>query len=190
MLCFCGYKEAPIAQKHGNVKRNIAISEQRMYNIIGMVFNSMEGGVSMAYSAMSIAKFIISHCYKEKRPVSNLKLQKIMYYAWVDYYNETQQPLYNDNICAWQLGPVIPEVYYEFCSFAGTPITREYTSELTEADARIMERIITPYMSVTAGTLVNRTHKQGGPWDVVYRGGIGVRDVIPFSLIKRLECEN
>lgn len=150
----------------------------------------MEGGVSMAYSAMNVAKFVVSHCYKEKCPISNLKLQKILYYTWIDYYKEEQKPLYNDNICAWQLGPVIPEVYYEFCSFAGSPITKDYISELTTDDADIIKRIITPYMRIPASTLVNRTHKQGGPWDIVYRGGIGARDVIPFSLIKRLECDN
>lgn len=144
----------------------------------------------MSYSAMSVARFIISYCYKENHPISNLKLQKIMYFAWIDYYKETHQPLYNDDICAWQFGPAIPEVYYEFCIFAGNPISREYPSELSEADASILKRIIDPYMSESVYTLVTRTHEQGRPWDRVYRGGIGRRDVIPFSLIKKLECEN
>jgi len=143
----------------------------------------------MTYKAINVAKFIVSYCYKANCPISNLKLQKLLYYAWIGYYKETQQPLYNDNICAWQLGPVIPEVYYEYCSFAGSPIMREYAPELAEKDVNVLSDIISRYMYITAGRLVTLTHKPGGPWDIVYQDGSGVRDVIPFSLIKSLECE-
>lgn len=32
------------------------------------------------YSAMEITKYIINKCTKEKHPISNLQLQKILYY--------------------------------------------------------------------------------------------------------------
>ncbi len=144
----------------------------------------------MTYSALSVARFVISYCNTKGYPISNLKLQKIMYYVWIDYYNETQQPLYNDSICAWQLGPVVPEVYYEFCSFAGTPIAKEYESELTKEDEVIVGGIVDQYIRVSASTLVSRTHQHGGAWDAIYCNGAGRRDIIPFTLIKKLECGN
>lgn len=142
----------------------------------------------MAYSAVDVAKYIITYCSQKKKPVSNLKLQKLLYYAWIDFYKETGNALFFDDICAWQLGPVVPEVYYEFCTYAGIPITNEYNVCISPSDAAILDDIIDKYLNVSASTLVNRTHVEGGAWDRVFKGGEGIRSVIPFSLIKDLEC--
>ena len=142
----------------------------------------------MAYSALEIAKYMISYCVHQKRPISNLKLQKMLYYAWIDYYKETGKELFFDRIFAWQLGPVVPETYYEFCSYAGKPITKEYTIELDNTDKTIIDLIIEKYIPITAGVLVSRTHEKGKPWDIIYKEGYGDRDEIPFDLIKLKEC--
>ena len=68
----------------------------------------------MTYSAVDIAKYIVSYCSGKHRPVSNLKLQKMLYYTWIDYYKKTGTALFFNEICAWQLGPVVPDAYYEF----------------------------------------------------------------------------
>lgn len=142
----------------------------------------------MTYRALNIAKFVVSKCLSMGKPISNLKLQKMMYYIWIDYYKETKVPLFNEDICAWQLGPVVPEVYYEFCSYAGTPITRKSNIVLSTSDDILVSKIINNYVRISASTLVSRTHRKGGAWDQIYRNGQGVRDVIPFSLIKKTEC--
>lgn len=36
----------------------------------------------MTYTAVDIAKYIVSYCSGKHRPVSNLKLQKMLYYTW------------------------------------------------------------------------------------------------------------
>ena len=142
----------------------------------------------MTYTAVDIAKYIVSYCSEKKHPVSNLKLQKMLYYMWIDYYKKTGVALFLDDICAWQLGPVVPDAYYMFCSYAGTPIIRTYNVELSINDINIVNQITDTYISIPASTLVNRSHKKGGPWDTVYQDGLGNRDVIPFSLIKDMEC--
>ena len=43
----------------------------------------------MTYTAVDIAKYIVSYCSGKHRPVSNLKLQKMLYYTWIDYYKKT-----------------------------------------------------------------------------------------------------
>lgn len=142
----------------------------------------------MTYSSVDIAKYIVSYCSEKHQPVSNLKLQKMLYYTWVDYYKTTGVALFLDDICAWQLGPVVPDVYYVFCSYAGTPIIRTYDVRLSTNDSDIINKIIDIYISIPASILVTMSHKKGGPWDIVYRDGLGNRDVIPFSLIKDMEC--
>lgn len=142
----------------------------------------------MLYTAIDIAKYIVSYCSNKKQPISNLKLQKILYYAWIDYYKRTGNALFLNDICAWQLGPVIPDVYYEFCSYAGTPIFESFDVSIDSNDIKTINSIIDSYISVPASALVNRSHKKGGAWDIVYQDGIGNRNIIPFSLIREKEC--
>lgn len=143
----------------------------------------------MAYPATTVAKFVLAYCTEQKHSISNLKLQKILYFLWIDFYKKIGIELFEDEICAWQLGPVIPAVYYEYCSYAGTPIFVEKYPEIDDSDSLTLKKIINKYIIVSASTLVNKTHQQGKPWNVVYKDGRGNRDVIPFSLIKSLECD-
>ncbi len=149
------------------------------------------GGGYMLYTASDIAKYIISYCSSRNRPISNLKLQKVLYFTWVDYFRETGTALFLDDICAWQLGPVVPDVYYDYCSYGGRPIYLTYNGiedEISERDEAILNEIIERYIDIPASTLVNKTHRSGTAWDYIYGGGTGNRDVIPFSLIKDKEC--
>lgn len=144
----------------------------------------------MAYSAVDIAKYVVSYCEKRCQPVTNLKLQKMLYYLWIDYYKRTTSALFFDDICAWQLGPVVPEAYYTFCSYAGAPICKTFDVHLLIDDTLIINEIIEKYLPIPASSLVTRSHCSGGAWKRVYQEGQGNRDVIPFSLIRDLECGN
>ncbi|MCH5271593.1 MAG: DUF4065 domain-containing protein [Lachnospiraceae bacterium] len=142
----------------------------------------------MWYSALEVARYIISRCASLNRPISNLKLQKVLYFVWVDFYRKTGRMLFDDNICAWQLGPVVPEVYYEYCSYAGTPIFLLYTTTIAPRDREMLDDIISDYLPISANELVNRTHATGSAWDVIYKNGEGNRKVIPFDLIIEKEA--
>ena len=142
----------------------------------------------MTYSAIDLAKYMVTYCYKQQKPISNLKLQKMLYFTWIDFYKEKGEAIFLDDVCAWQLGPVVPDVYYNFCAYAGTPITKEYSVNLDPSDTPIINKIIDQYLPLSASSLVSKSHVKGGPWDKIYQGGQGNRDVIPFSLmIKDME---
>lgn len=142
----------------------------------------------MLYNAIDIAKYIIDYCNKNKRLVSNLKLQKMLYYVWIDYYKKSSFPLFNEDFCAWTFGPVIPDVYYEFCSYAGSPIIKNFNLEFSN-DLEKINEIIDKYMDKSPYELVQMSHKKDYPWDIVYNR-YGNRAIIPFSLIVSLECGN
>ena len=143
----------------------------------------------MAYKAIEIAKYIITYCQERGICISNLKLQKLLYYTWIDYYKSTSQYLFDDEICAWQFGPVVPGVYYEFCSYAGISISLPYEckAEFDQTDKRIIDSTLSTMAKFTASELVRRTHCAGTPWDIVFHNN-GDRSVIPFSLIVDKEC--
>lgn len=143
------------------------------------------------YTAMQVAKFVVSYCSKLGKPVSNLKLQKLLYFIWIGFFKETHNSIFRDDICAWQFGPVVPSVYYEYCSYAGNPIRETYEdSSISLDDQATVISIVNNYIDVSASVLVSNTHISGSPWDIVYRNGLGIRRPIPHELIQQLECEN
>ena len=68
------------------------------------------------YSALDIAKYIISKCTSDEKPINNLQLQKILYYAQKEFLR-VSSALFDDEFEAWQFGPVIPSAYYQYCGF-------------------------------------------------------------------------
>ncbi len=142
----------------------------------------------MWYDALDIARFIITECFKNNIAISNLKLQKLLYFLWVDFFKGTGRRLFMDDFCAWQLGPVVPTVYYEYCSYAGRPIVEYYETGISAADSALLSSLIRKYANIPASRLVSMTHKKGSAWDVIYRDGLGNRNVIPFELIIEKEA--
>lgn len=137
----------------------------------------------MWYDALEVARYIITRCSQLGKPISNLKLQKMLYYVWIKFYEKTHRALFFNDICAWQLGPVVPDVYYEYCPYAGLPIREELSTIIEPESRKIIDVIIDKYIDLSARELVQMTHKPGSAWDSVYQGGTGNRKVIPFQLI-------
>lgn len=54
--------------------------------------------------------------------ISNLKLQKLLYYAQGSYLALTNEPLFNENILAWKHGPVVNEVYQVYKKYGSDGI--------------------------------------------------------------------
>ncbi len=135
------------------------------------------------YNAMQIADFIIDYCTKRDDSVSNLRLQKLLYFLWVEYYKRNQKSLFIDSMYAWQFGPVVPNVYYEYCAYGGRPINLKCETEIEEADKEELEDIIEKYRIIPVDELVRRTHEPDTAWYSTYDNGAGNHQKIPFDLI-------
>lgn len=142
------------------------------------------------YTAKKIANYIINRCSQNNSPVTNLKLQKILYFLWIDYYKETKKYLFNEPICAWQFGPVCPDVYYEYCSYGGFTINkaRQSLGPLNNDDCEILNKSIDIYNSRSVSSLIEDTHQIGKPWYEIYVEKNKQKGIVPFSLIIKLEC--
>lgn len=138
------------------------------------------------YRAEEVAEYIVTYCAKNRTPISHLKLQKMLYYAWIDYYKCTGHSLFREDICAWQLGPVVPEVYYAFSAFGGLPITHEFHTNINPSDAVILSTSIQQNWFYSAKQLVDKSHTPGGAWARIYQGGLGIRKEIPKALIAQI----
>lgn len=130
--------------------------------------NSPEGNM---YKAITIAKYIIKRCNENSIIISNLKLQKILYFIQAEFLVVTDSPCFQETIEAWDFGPVVPEVYYEYRMYGSASIPCEDYNEqfmINPNDIEMINGIIDECAQFSAYQLVNITHKQD-PWINAYR---------------------
>jgi len=121
-------------------------------------------GESMEYRALDIAKYIIKHEHDAGRQISNLRLQKLLYFAQAKFLIETGKPCFSDPIMAWEFGPVVTSVYHEYKIFGGLDIF--ITPACIELDKDTRERIdnlLEFCVKIPTYKLVDITHSQA-PW--------------------------
>ena len=143
----------------------------------------------MISNAKNIAQYIVNYFIDAGAPISNLQLQKLLYFLWIDYYKKKECAyLFDENFVAWPLGPVVLSAYYDFCAYGAEPIFRYRPISLPGLDTKILDACLARFKGRTAYDLVNESHREGGAWDSVYRGGEGRDRVIDFELIVDKEC--
>lgn len=70
----------------------------------------MSYAINKAYNASDVARLCIKICNAKNNPVSNLHLQKILYYLQAQFMiNGTV--CFSDPIVAWEYGPAVEKVY-------------------------------------------------------------------------------
>lgn len=142
------------------------------------------------YQANSVADWFLA--YAEDDPtaeITHLKLQKILYYAQAHYMAVYNKPLFNDEIQAWQYGPVTPNVYNRFKNEKSTNL---YANEdfdfdsFSDEDNQFLIEIWEHYGQFSANKLVDMTHQET-PWIEYYytpnRKGDKNNEVIPLDAI-------
>lgn len=137
-------------------------------------------------TALDLSKYIVSKCVNDGCPISNLQLQKILYYIQKECLQTRNEVMFYDDIEAWQFGPVVPNVYYYFCGFGAMPISSPFLCDvsLNDKDSAIVDNIVKNKRTLDPWEMVNETHKRGGAWDNTYKDGNGNRSIIPIELIK------
>jgi uncharacterized phage-associated protein len=131
--------------------------------------------VQAQYSAMDIAKYFIWKSSQEKKPITNKKIQKLVYYsqAWnLVLHNE---PLFNEELEAWIHGPVVRSLYDAFSKFgtddiaAGMKIKESEFKDFSSASKDILDQVWHVYGKYTANDLEVFTHSED-PWQKAREG--------------------
>lgn len=121
------------------------------------------------FRARDIARWFIAWAENLDAEVSNLKLQKLLYYAQGHRLGTTGEPLFSDGIQAWAHGPVIPDVYHAYKEYGKGPIDpdAELGDDFTWDDFTEVEDFLVDvwdrYGSLAAWALRERTHREA-PW--------------------------
>lgn len=122
------------------------------------------------YSAEIIADYFRSRTDADVGDlISNLKLQKLCYYAAgviAAVRQDDARPLFADPIEAWQHGPVIPNLYHKFKDYGSNgipPIQNCDFSEIEDRDRAVLDDVYNYYGQYSAWKLRNMTHEEA-PW--------------------------
>jgi uncharacterized phage-associated protein len=148
---------------------------------------------SSAYDARAVANFILDLADREREPLTQVSLLKILYFAHGWYLATKGKPLVSQPIEAWKYGPVIKVVRDAFKEFESRPISKRaerlvlqtgelqtVSPKLANDDAQFVEGVFQQYRHFDAWELSDITHERGSPWDAVWNpkiasGRLGLR---------------
>lgn len=137
-------------------------------------------------TAMSLSQYVVTKCESDTKPISNLQLQKIMYFLQSVYCRSTKgKLLFSDQFEAWPYGPVLPKVYEEFSSYGGRLIHKKIDTAISFSPGvqTFIDDGIEVLREQSPWDLVKTSHAPGSPWSQIWNGGIGFKQPIPNELI-------
>lgn len=136
--------------------------------------------MSEAYDPRVIANLMLDEADRRGLKLTNLALQKLIYFAHGIHLTKTKRPLVSGYFEAWQYGPVHPSVYRAFKPSGAKPITTRAVgkdpltgktrdlpkpSEMEVVD--LVSDVMRSYGHLPPGRLVDLSHAKDSPWSVV-----------------------
>lgn len=150
------------------------------------------------YKALDVARYVINYANEKGMVISNLKLQKILYFIQLQFLLDKKEICFSDEIQAWDFGPVVPDVYHEFKKYGSFGIPKveyvydfsdgwfnikkiPYKSLIKDDDKTIIDDVVNACNNYSPGQLVEITHNQM-PWKRAI--SCGNNSVITVELMK------
>lgn len=140
-----------------------------------------------------------------KAGLTQMQIQKLVYFAHGWNLALSNEPLTTDSPQAWNYGPVYADLYDHTKYFGRGQIDRlitpdddeavrfftntksnakPYKADLSLREKEIIDRVWNRYGSQSGAKLSSLTHQAGTPWELTYKSGTGKSDTIPNDLIK------
>lgn len=144
----------------------------------GSVVNALP---KLGHSVRGIANWILDYADTLGFSVTNMALNKLVFFAFEKVLVENGALLTDAKIEAWDHGPVFREIYHSFKSYSDKPIKGRIEfysidtgkSEVAVADvgeplAETLRETIRPLLPLSASRLRNLSHIEGGAWHQVW----------------------
>ena len=139
----------------------------------------------MTYPVLDIANKLLLKAteYDGGELMSNMKLQKMLYYQQGYHLAAFGTPLFSEEVEAWMYGPVVPCVYEHFKKFGAGGIIPETQTPtlLVEEEEALFFDVFNAYINFSALGLMEKTHNES-PWLSTPRG---VGNVISKDKMRR-----
>jgi len=119
---------------------------------------------------LDIVKYILFRYAYDGDLVTNLKMQKVLYFVYAWCFTLLKQECFEEKFQAWPNGPVLPSLYTKLKIFGGSPIDFNFsqiTNEKNLADLKntlgeklvhLVDKVYEKYACKSAFEMVNITH--------------------------------
>lgn len=97
------------------------------------------------YSVVDVAHFVVAHENGKSRPITNLRLGKLLYFIQADFLVNKGSQCFKEDIVAWDSGPVVLEAHREFKIYGSLQIPRwdeNKVAKIREEDCEIISEIL------------------------------------------------
>lgn len=123
-------------------------------------------------SDLNIAKYVVKTFHEKEELITNLKLQKLLYYVQGWHLGLYDREILEEDFQAWVHGPVLPSIYYEYKHYKWNPISEEINDifEIPDPIKKHINEVLEVYGMDTAWELERRTHLED-PWKLA-RGNL------------------
>lgn len=132
--------------------------------------------------ALNMAKFIVNYSNLHNQSMTNLRLQKTLYYLFVLFFQQFKKELFDDDFIALDYGPIVREVY-EYYKIYGKDEIKERladNTDLNNEEQEFLGAMLDRLSSYSVYDLVYSTH-QYEPWINTPRNEVMPhRDIINF----------
>lgn len=126
-------------------------------------------------NAKDVADFFLSPIDDEdgEPVISNLKLQKLLYYAQGYALAMLGRKLFSEDISCWTHGPVVETIYHQFKAYGASPLPAAHIeiAKYGEEELYILNRVRREYGQYTAWKLRDMTHDEA-PYLNTPHGGV------------------
>lgn len=125
-------------------------------------------------SPLDVARYFIFKAYEDGREalMTNMKVQKLLYYTQSLYLALFEEPLFEDEIQAWRYGPVCPPAYRFYREFEEKQLPIPQKNELmalSEEVQNLLEEVWEYFGEHHAYFLSGQTHLEF-PWKKARKG--------------------
>lgn len=135
--------------------------------------------------AIEIAEFFLTMLdLSAGDTMSNLQLQKLLYFAQGFSLAINDKPIFEEDIEAWISGPVVPTVFFTYEKYRySLPMPKRINlKKFSKKEHDLVVEVYETYGQFAAWRLKDLSNIDGGPWKRTYK--IGENRVISHSLLK------
>ncbi|HEY9874344.1 MAG TPA: type II toxin-antitoxin system antitoxin SocA domain-containing protein [Candidatus Obscuribacterales bacterium] len=123
---------------------------------------------------LNVARYFIVRAYEDgiEAEITNMKVQKLLYYAQSLHLALYDEPLFDEVIQAWRYGPVCPPAYSFYCEFEANQLpipSQELLLEISNDKKELLEEIWEYFGGYHAYRLSDMTHLEF-PWKKARKG--------------------
>lgn len=147
--------------------------------------------MAKVYTAKQIAEYFLAKVNEDEGDlISNLKLQKLCYYAQGLGLAVRGEPMFRERVEAWLHGPVVPDLYKLYRDYGSNAISPAAAIDLDvydPADRILLDDVFDFYGQYSASRLRQMTHEET-PWKNAYIDGANT--IITHDALKTyFSCE-